>query len=131
MKKKFQLWATIRDVRDGDTMSAWVDQGIGEWNHGLAKSGMGLRLYGCNAIEHDEPGGAEARDNLAGLIPVGTELPIVCEAWDKWQGRIDVSILLPDIGDLVQHLWMEGWVAAPYYGFGTKPVPAWPRVVRT
>lgn len=130
MSKPFQFWATVRSVHDGDTLYGYVDQGIGMWNYGLAKAGMGLRLYGCNSIELDEPGGKEARDYLASLIPVGSEIPIIAMAWDKWAGRIDVSIILPKIGDLVTHLISQQWAAGPYYGTGPKPVPPWPRTIK-
>lgn len=129
MKKTFQLWATIRSVHDGDTLYGDVDQGMGTWNKGLSKSGVGLRIYGINARELKEPGGIEARDYLATLIPVGTELPFLCVDWDAWQGRIDVAITLPKVGDLMTHLIERQWAAGPYYGTGTKPVPPWPRTV--
>lgn len=126
MKKQFQLWATVRSVHDGDTLYGDVDQGIGTWNKGLSKSGMGLRLDGINARELEEPGGVEARDYVASLVPVGTELSILCVDWDKWQGRIDVRIVLPSVGDLSTHLIQTGWAAA-YTGVGPKSVPPWPR----
>lgn len=128
MRKTFQLWATIGSVHDGDTAYGEVDQGMGTWSKGLSKSGVGLRLYGCNARELTDPGGVEARDYLATLIPVGTELPILCVNWDKWAGRIDVSITLPKVGDLTAHLIREQW-AVPYFGTGPKLVPPWPRTV--
>jgi endonuclease YncB( thermonuclease family) len=129
MKQTFRWIAHINEVHDGDTLYGYCDQGAGIWNYGLAKAGMGLRLYGCNAIELEDPGGHEARDYLASLIPVGSVIPIDTMAWDKWQGRVDVSITLPKIGDLVTHLISQQWAAGPYYGTGPKPVPPWPRTV--
>jgi len=120
------LEALIRDVHDGDTLYGWVDQGLGQWNHGLSASGMGLRLWGCNARELHDDGGPEARDHLATLIPVGSVVAITCMAWDKYAGRIDVSVALPGVGDLVTHLIGTGW-AARWDGTGPKPVPPWPR----
>lgn len=129
MKKTFRLWATIRSAHDGDTLYGDVDQGMGTWNKGLSKSGVGLRLYGVNARELKTPGGIEARDNLARLIPVGTELQIDCLDWDAWNGRIDVLFLVPGIPDLNALLLAQQWVAGPYFGTGPKPVPPWPRTV--
>lgn len=123
--KVFTFYATIEDVHDGDTLYGDVDQGIGIHNRG--KGRMGLRLYGCNARELSMPGGPEARDNLAALIPVGSVVPIVSRAWDRESGRIDVSITLADGTDLVSKLVADGWAAA-WDGTGVKPVPVWPRV---
>jgi len=126
MTPTWQLAALVREVHDGDTLYGWVDQGLGIWNHGTSKAGLGLRLWGCNARELAQPGGVEARDHLATLIPVGSVVPITCMAWDKYQGRIDVAVDLPGIGDLVTHLAGTGWVA-PWDGTGTRPLPPWPR----
>ena len=126
----FGMEATILNVHDGDTMYGHIDQGLGVWNYGLSRNGMGLRLYGCNARELKDPGGQEARDNLARLVPVGSTIPIVVADWDKWAGRIDVLITLPEVGDLTSHLMSQQWVAGPYYGTGPKPVPPWPRSPR-
>lgn len=122
----FILRALINTVHDGDTLYGPVDHGAGLWNHGLSKNGMGLRLWGCNAAEIEEPGGPEARDYLATLIPVGSYIPIRCRKWDKYAGRFDVSITLPSGEDLVEKLITEKW-AARWNGTGPKPVPAWPR----
>lgn len=125
--KVFTFYALINDVHDGDTLYGWVDQGIGQWNHGAAKHGIGLRLNGCNAIELSQPGGIEARDNLASLVPVGSVVPITSVSRDKYSNRLDVTITLADGTDLVSKLIADGWAAA-WDGTGVKPVPAWPRV---
>ena len=126
--KTFRFYATINEVHDGDTLYGYVDQGIGQWNHGAAKNGIGLRLNGCNARELSEPGGIEARDNLAALVPVGSVVPITSVSWDKYSNRLDVTITLADGTDLVSKLIADGWAAA-WDGTGARPVPAWPRVV--
>lgn len=123
------MWAVIGTVHDGDTLYGVVDHGCGIANKGLSRSGMGLRLWGVNARELREPGGVEARDNLATLIPVGSEVAITCKAWDAWNGRVDVAITLPDVGDLATYLVAQQWAAGPYYGTGVKPVPPWPRTL--
>lgn len=127
--KEFRLWAVVGSVHDGDTLYGVVDHGCGIANKGLSRSGMGLRLYGCNARELHDPGGLAARDNLAQLVPVGAEVSIVCKAWDAWSGRIDVAIELPGVGDLASYLIAQQWAAGPYLGTGVKPVPPWPRTI--
>ena len=124
----FTFYALIREVHDGDTLYGWVDQGIGQWNHGASKAGIGLRLNGCNARELSQDGGPEARDNLAALIPVGTTVAITSVGWDKFSNRLDVTITLPDGSDLVETLIAGQWAAA-WDGTGPRPVPPWPREV--
>lgn len=125
--KTFRFYATINEVHDGDTLYGYVDQGLGFWNHGAAKNGIGLRLNGCNARELGTPGAIEARDNLAALVPVGSVVPITSVSWDKYANRLDVTITLADGTDLVSKLVADGWAAA-WDGTGKRPVPAWPRV---
>lgn len=124
--KTFRFYATINAVHDGDTLYGYVDQGIGQWNHGAAKNGIGLRLNGCNARELSQPGGIEARDNLATLVPVGSVVPITSVSWDKYSNRLDVTITLADGTDLASKLIADGWAAA-WDGTGARPVPDWPR----
>ena len=124
--RAFGLEALIRSAHDGDTLYGDIDQGLGVWNRGLSKSGMGLRLWGCNAREIEDPGGPEARARLLQLVPIGSIQPIVCLDWDKWSGRIDVQITLSTGEDLVDKLIAEQW-AARWNGKGAKPVPPWPR----
>lgn len=125
--KTFRFYATVVEVHDGDTIYGWVDQGIGQWNHGAARNGIGLRLNGCNARELSQEGGPEARDHLASLIPAGTVLPITSVSWDKYSNRLDVTITMPDGSDLASSLIADQW-AAPWDGTGPRPVPPWPRI---
>jgi endonuclease YncB( thermonuclease family) len=122
----FDLYAKINEVYDGDTLYGWIDHGCGLWNHGASKAGVGLRLFGCNAIELHEPGGQEAQQNLASLIPVGSYVPIISRDWDKYSNRLDVDIITPAGIDLVPNLIQTGWAAA-WNGVGPRPVPVWPR----
>jgi endonuclease YncB( thermonuclease family) len=125
----YQYYAYVRSVHDGDSLTVDVDLGMGVWKHSVA-----LRLYGCNARELSDPGGPEARDAVAALLPVGTR--VVVHSYkpdrdlpeDKYGGRYDASITLPDGDDLVTLLVAQQWVA-PWDGKGAKPVPPWPRTV--
>jgi micrococcal nuclease len=111
----------VARVIDGDTVALDVDLGFGVW-----VLGRSFRLLGCNAREHDAPGGPEATANLAALLPVGTQVSVTSVHDDKYGGRYDASITLPDGRDLTSVLVSEQW-AAPWDGIGPKPVPPWPR----
>jgi endonuclease YncB( thermonuclease family) len=123
----YEYTAVVRDVHDGDTITVDIDLGLGVWKHGAS-----LRLYGCNARELKDPGGAEARDNLAALLPVGSR--IIVRSYkpgrdlpeDKYGGRYDATVALPDGRDLVTLLIAGQWVS-PWNGKGARPVPPWPR----
>lgn len=120
--------AVVESVWDGDSLHASIDLGFGLWNRGMdaSKYGVMVRLDGCNAIELSQPGGVDARDHLAALLPAGTPVTLRSVAVDKYGGRIDADITLADGTDLVTQLIADGW-AAPWDGDGTPPVPPWPR----
>lgn len=123
----YEYYAVLRNVHDGDSVTVDLDLGLDTWKHGVS-----LRLYGCNARELKDPGGVEARDNLAALLPVG--LRVIVRSYksgrdltdDKYGGRYDGQIILPDGDDLVTLLIAGQWVA-PWNGKGPKPLPPWPR----
>lgn len=115
--------ARVARVVDGDTVVLDVDLGFGVWK--LAEA---FRLLGCNAREHDAPGGQEAIANLRALLPVGALVTLTSVKPDKFGGRYDAKIQLPDGRDLTQLLVGTQWAAA-WDGQGTKPVPPWPRTL--
>jgi micrococcal nuclease len=115
--------ATVVSVHDGDTIKVDLDQGLDEWHRNL-----NVRLNGCNAIELSQPGGHQARDNLAALLPAGTAVTVRSVSWDKFGGRVDADIELADGSDLVAGLIAAQWAAA-WDGTGVRPVPPWPRTV--
>jgi endonuclease YncB( thermonuclease family) len=128
---------TVLAVHDGDTITVAIplastrrangDLGFHLYaEHGHVVLHCPIRLLGCNAIELKDPGGREAQQNLASLLPIGTVVTLRTVAADKWGTRWDAAITLPDGTDLVPHLIATGW-AAPWTGQGPKPVPAWPR----
>jgi endonuclease YncB( thermonuclease family) len=112
--------ATVVRVIDGDTLEADLDLG---WRHTWRSS---VRLAGLNARELRDPGGPEARDHLARLLPPGTQVVLRSIELDKfgrslatvWEGKTNINRLLLE----------EGW-AAPYDGHGltSAHVPVWPR----
>lgn len=121
----------VQSIHDGDTFAALVDQGLGQWNHGIRKAqdGLRIRLYGVNAREIEEEGGPEARDALASFMPPASEVTLISHNWDEYAGRIDCEVILPGGVNLAALMLAEGWVAGPYFGEGPKPVPPFPRTV--
>lgn len=115
--------ATVIAVHDGDTITADIDLGFSV--HTIQH----LRLLGCNARELSQPGGPDAAANLAGLL-FGKQVTVRSVKPDKFGGRYDAAITLPDGTDLVTQLIADQW-AAPWDGTGAKPVPPWPRTVQT
>jgi endonuclease YncB( thermonuclease family) len=114
--------ALVAHVHDGDTVDLDADLGFDTRHFGS------FRLLGCNARELAQPGGPEARDHLAALLPPGVKVIAQSVKPDKFGGRYDAAITLPDGTDLVTQLIADQWAAA-WDGTGTKPVPPWPRVV--
>jgi endonuclease YncB( thermonuclease family) len=86
------------------------------------------RLARCNAREVNEPGGPEARENLAATLPAGTAVLVRIVGTDEYGGRRLVEVRLGDGTDLVADLVARQWLA-PWNGRGPKPVPPWPRQV--
>ena len=124
----WRMQARVNVIHDGDTIYADLDQGLGIWNRGTSPNGLGLRIAEINARELTEPGGPDARNHLAALIPAGTVLAVESLRWDKYAGRIDANVTLPDGTDLASTLIAGQWAVA-WDGTGTKPVPPWPRTV--
>lgn len=131
--------ATVLNVHDGDSIKVAIrlartrrrDSDLGfhiYTEHGWLVLHAAVRLLGCNAIELANPGGVEARDHLASLLPVGTLVTLSTVLDDKYGGRFDAAAQLPDGSDLVAALIAEQW-AAEWNGLGPKPTPPWPRTV--
>jgi hypothetical protein len=118
-------YGTISRIHDGDTPIMDLDLGLDTW-----RKNIGVRLtidtrHWINAIELANPGGVEARDNLASILTVGSVWPLVTFSWDAYANRVDADVLLPG-GSLAQWLVGQQWAAA-WSGQGPAPVPPWPR----
>jgi endonuclease YncB( thermonuclease family) len=121
--------ATVLSVHDGDTCTMrltalGVDVGFGVTT--TASQDQVCRLLGMNARELAMPGGPEARDHLTALLGTGP-LRVTSVKWDKYGGRADCLINLPD-GTSVADLMIAAGFASAWDGRGKKPVPPWPPV---
>jgi endonuclease YncB( thermonuclease family) len=117
--------ATVTRVIDGDTIVVDVD-----WGFRRHDVDVPVRLLGCNAIELSQPGGPEARDNLAALLPTGSPVLLLTAKPDKYAPRWDAHVTYLTatgaVHDLVADLIADGWAAA-WNGTGPRPLPPWPR----
>ena len=124
----FLFNATIVYVHDGDTFDVVVDRGTYDYT-GSPAHPIPVRILGLNARELAEPGGQEAQANLAGLLPVGSQVVLRTVKPDKYNPRWLAAVTFSLAGvdtDLAALLIGKGW-AAPWDGNGPKPVPIWPR----
>ena len=122
---------TVVSEHDGDTVRvavtiprAWRARDVG-WDVTVAGKCTVLvdaRTFGDNAAELDTLAGKAALAYLAELMPVGTQVTLLSVGWDKYGGRTDATITLPDGRDLVTAMVAAGQ-AAPWTGHGPKPVP--------
>lgn len=117
----FEYSALVNRVVDGDTVMLDVDLGFGIWLRNQS-----FRLLGINAREKSEAGGTEARTNLIVTLPVGMRVTLDSVKNDKYGGRYDANLILPDGTWLSELLVRTGW-AIGWNGSGTRPVPEWPR----
>lgn len=131
--------ATVVAIHDGDTLgvdivlapskvhrhSPDVDLGFNVHlvdRRGVVLERQSVRLYGCNAAELSTAQGKAALAYLETLVKVGDVVTLVSYGWDKYGGRVDGTIRLPDGRDLTETMIAAGQAAA-WDGTGTKPVP--------
>ena len=122
--------ADVVRVIDGDNVELDIISDIG-FNDTVSRR-RSFRLLGINARELDQPGGVEAQQNLAKLLPVGSSVRLQSVKLDKFGGRYDALIYLPsavDDRDTINGRLVLEWWAASWNGQGSKPVPPWPRPV--
>lgn len=119
--------ADVVRVIDADNLELDVVQDCG-FNDTLTRR-RSFRLFGVNARELDDPGGLAAYEHLRALLPAGTSVRLGSVKNDKFGGRFDAVVTLPDGRDLAMLLVGQQW-ASPWNGRGPKPVPPWPRTVQ-
>lgn len=127
--------ATVEGIHDGDTIEvglvlaktgkqkADVDLGFNVHRGPLGTTMVrqSVRLFGCNAPELKTPEGQASVAFLRTLLAVGDRVKLVSYGWDKYGGRIDGLVTLPDGRDLVSAMIAAGQ-AVPWGGSGPKPV---------
>lgn len=111
--------AVVAAIHDGDTLTVRADLGFMVWED------VHVRLAGCNAAELNTDAGKAARDHLAALAPPNTAVTLICLGPDKYGGRWQGGIILPDGVDVAEQMIADGY-AAVWNGKGTAPVPPWP-----
>ena len=116
---------TLVDVIDGDTFRCDVDLGF------YVRVRMSCRLAGINTAEHNQPGGPEARAELARLLSLGPVTVRSVRA-DKYAGRFDAAVTVmaqqPGERGLIEVApWLiDHGLAVPWNGTGPRPAVPWP-----
>lgn len=98
----------IRDWHDGDSCHVELDLGFGI--HLMAP--VACRVWGINAPELKLEEGKAARDYAREICPPGTDVSVTSHGWDKYSGRFDGQITLPDGNDFAE-LMMDSGHAIP------------------
>src|SRR4051812_1419109 len=105
-------------VHDGDTVMVDLDLGFDliiistGWD---GSSRIACRIYGINAPELSTDAGKAARVFAQTLLHSGDIVEVLSHGWDKYGGRFDGSIKLPDGRDFAQIMLSTGH-AVPYGG---------------
>lgn len=92
-------------IHDGDTITFDIDLGFGVRLPGQSWGGktmLSCRVHGINAPELDTQAGKEAMAYAQTILEPGDVCSVVSYGWDKYGGRIDGSIKMPDGRDFAQ-----------------------------
>jgi endonuclease YncB( thermonuclease family) len=90
-------------VHDGDTIYVKLDLGFDLTVYAR------VRIFGINAPELSTDAGKAARDYAKTLLPVGAAVTVLSHGWDKYGGRIDGAITLPNGDDFGQTMIANGY----------------------
>ncbi len=97
--------ARVDLVHDGDTVYLSIDLGFDHLisSHDLDnRPRLACRVFGINAPELRTKAGRASLAFAQNLLPVGARVRVVSHGWDKYGGRFDGSITLPDGRDFAQ-----------------------------
>lgn len=107
--------AQVVDVHDGDTVALNIDLGFDHLISARDWDGhprLSCRVFGIDAPELSTDAGKAARDFARTLLPGGTVCTVVSHGWDKYGGRFDGAITLPDGTDFAQRMIDAGHAVA-------------------
>lgn len=114
----------VRDWHDGDTAHIDLDLGFGwvllAYNPITGKPQWSCRILGINAPELSTDAGKTAHAYAEQLCPPGTAIVAVSNGWDKYGGRWDGTITLPDGTDFGQQMLNAGQ-AVPFMVSAKEP----------
>ena len=96
--------AVVRDWHDGDTCHVDLDLGFGV----QLTTPVSCRIYGINAPELSTDAGKVAASAAREICPAGTKVTVLSHGWDKYGGRFDGTITLPDGSDFAQRMLDSG-----------------------
>ena len=104
--------ARVLDWHDGDTCHMDIDLGFDFTLNAYGfdkKPQVSCRIYGINAPELNTDAGKAARDHAIWLCPPGTPVTVTSHGWDKYGGRFDGTIRLPDGTDFGTQMIADGF----------------------
>lgn len=86
-------------VTDGDTLIIDIDLGFGIYALGLSfdeNTNLSCRIWNIKADELDTPTGQTAFAFAQTLVKPNDRLKVISHKWDKYGGRYDGEVFLPD-----------------------------------
>jgi endonuclease YncB( thermonuclease family) len=99
----------VNRVYDGDTVHIDLDLGFDLTVH------ANCRVYGINAPELTTDAGKQSAAFARTLLPTGAPVMVTSHGWDKYSGRIDAAIQLPDLRDFATVMVKEGFAEIKEY----------------
>ena len=97
--------AIVRSWHDGDTCHLDVDLGFAAHLVDYPS----CRIFGINAPELATAAGKASLAHALVLCPVGTVVSVLSHGWDKYGGRFDGEITLPDGTNFGQRMINDGF----------------------
>ena len=96
--------AVVLSWHDGDTGHLDIDLGFAIHLHDQPS----CRIFGINAPELSTDAGKAALLVAEQICPVGTKVSVISHGWDKYGGRFDGSLTLPDGSDYAARMIAAG-----------------------
>jgi micrococcal nuclease len=103
--------ARVVAVHDGDTMTLDIDLGFDhlitgqDWD---GKTRLSCRIFGINAPELATAAGKTALTFAETLVKPRDLVQVTSHGWDKYGGRFDGTVTLPDGTDFAKHMLDSG-----------------------